>query len=153
MTEPFESVTSWSAGPGQVLFVLLTPDGELLRRTADGQAVPDEWGGPYQSGLWTAVATVVDPYRRLANGVGLDAGMRAKVVDVSEAASASVVDRYPPNPTAWAVLTTLGAPAQRWCGTVAVVGTEIDHGVTLSLTADQLGMIADARRQALRPSR
>lgn len=42
--------------------------------------------------------------------------MRAKVADVSVSVAATMPALYPPNPTAWAMLTTLGAPPDRWQG-------------------------------------
>ncbi|MCE6995550.1 hypothetical protein LZG04_12165 [Saccharothrix sp. S26] len=140
-------------GPDRVTFALITPTGGLLTRTADGRAVPDEWGIPYQETLWAAVAAAVDPHRRLVNGLALDAGMRAKIADVSDAVAATMPELYPPNPPAWAMLTALGAPPGRWHGAVAITGTEDDDGITAALTEHQLALIAEAHRQALRPHR
>jgi hypothetical protein len=136
-----------------VSFVLLTHAGELLARSADGRAAPDEWGGLYQQTLWSAVAAAVDPHRGLVNGVALEHGLWARVADVSPEIAATMPELYPPNPVAWAMLTALGAPAHRWHGTVAVTGTEDDDGLTAPLTGHQLDLIAHAHRRALRPHR
>ncbi|XVV07757.1 hypothetical protein ACQPW3_21205 [Actinosynnema sp. CA-248983] len=135
-----------------VLYVLITPDGELLTRVADGRAHPDQWGGVYQDLLWQAVAAAVDPHRRLVNGIALDHGLWARVADVSPAAAATIPDLYPPNPASWATLTALGAPAQPWHGTVAITGVEdTTDGLTTSLTRDQIDLITRTHQRAHRP--
>ena len=85
-----------------ISFVLLIPTGELLTRIADGHADPNEWGGFYQQTLWTAVAAVVDPNRRLVNGTALEHGLWARVADVSPEVAATMPALYPPNPAATA---------------------------------------------------
>jgi hypothetical protein len=121
-----------------VCFAVLTPDGRLAIRVAAGQASNTEWG-PYQEELWAAVRAEVDPYGGAINGIPLLSGMRAKLADAAMADTAS--ERYPPNPVASVVLTSLSSPPRAWHGTAAIVGTENERGLTSSLTTHQLELI------------
>ena len=47
-----------------------------------------------------------------------------------------------------AMLATLGCPPRAWGGTIAIVGREDDEGITPSLTAEQLDLVAKAHRLA-----
>lgn len=131
---------------GDVSFAVITPDGRLVVRAVSGHASDTEWG-PYQEQLWAAVHAVVDPHGGGVNGVKLAAGMRAKVADAAVAGSAPE-GRYPPNPIASLVLAYLGQPPEVWHGTIAIVGTEDEQGVTASLTAQQLEAIDHAHHLA-----
>jgi hypothetical protein len=144
-------------GPGPVTapetvvtYVVITPAGELLTRTADGHVVVDEWDSPYQESLWSAVHFDVDPLRGEVNGVALDAGLRAKVADAAmpDPMRPGPPEQYPPNPVASAMLTALGHAPVRWFGVIALVGTEDDEGITASLTSEQLDIVARVHREA-----
>ncbi|SES00858.1 hypothetical protein SAMN05216188_11982 [Lentzea xinjiangensis] len=152
MTDHPDPVPTVSSDPGGVLFVLVEPTGKLVRRRVSGRVVDDGWGGNFQPELWAAVAAAVDPHRGLVNGVALVEGMWAKVVDVSEDAAALLSDLYPPNPVAWTMLTALGHPARRWFGTIALLGTENEDGVTASLTPDQLDLISMPTARPFNPA-
>jgi hypothetical protein len=127
-----------------VSYVVIPPDGPLQARRVDGRAEIDEWGTPYQKTLWAAVRHDVDPYLGAVHGVTLSEELRAKVAD----RAGSVPQLYPSNPVASAVLTTLGHPPHRWSGTIAIVGTENEDGLTAPLTTDQLALISKAHRLA-----
>jgi hypothetical protein len=71
-------------------------------------------------------------------------GLRAKVADAAVAGSAP--GRYAPNPVASVVLASPGRPPVAWQGAVVIVGAEDEQGLTVSLTAQQLGFIDRAYR-------
>lgn len=131
-----------------VTYAVITPSGTLQIRTVDNRVII-EWDTPYQVSLWAAVHQDVDPRHGEVNGVALADGMRAKVADAAGYDPLS----YPPNPVAQAVLTTLGHPSRRWAGTIAIVGNENEHGITASLTAEQLDILGKAHRLALAAAR
>jgi hypothetical protein len=129
-----------------VIYVVITPDGELLQQCADGRPDPArDLDDPYQPALWGAVEEAV--------ALGLSApvhgfpvpaqDMRAKMVD-SEAAEKS--DLYRPNPFASAVLFILGLRLSSIAlGPVAIVHEEDPNtGFTGSLNPDQLKAISEA---------
>lgn len=134
----------------EVRFAVLTPDGRLVIHSAPGQAHDTAWGF-YQDDLWAAVRAEVDPHGGDPhdgdlNGIELHAGMRAKLADAAMARTAPA--RYPPNLVASVVLAILGHPPKAWYGTVAIVGTEDEQGLTASLTGPQLELINHAYQLA-----
>jgi hypothetical protein len=132
-----------------VVFVVITPAGELSEEWADGRpdAEDPDLEVPYQSALWAAVDAVVAPGGVGSCGVAVpEQDMRAKLVDAEVARSRGVV--FPPNPYASAVLTILGLQlAKSVCGTVVLVREEdAESGLTSSLREKQLEAIRDAHR-------
>jgi len=132
-----------SPGP-MVTYVVITPGGALLVREVPGDVGVDDWGAPYQHDLWAAVRGDVDPCRGEVNGVALVSDMRAKVADAAH----RLPRVYRPNPVASMMLMTLGCPPRSWGGTIAIVGREEDEGITTSLTAEQLDLVAKVHRVA-----
>jgi hypothetical protein len=138
----------------QVVYVVITPTGELLQQCADGRldptASPDD---PYQSKLWMAVgATAAVPAAPLlVYGIAIPGqDMRAKMVDSGEA-EATHPGLYQPNPFATAVLFELGLKLPRIArGAVAILHEEDpDTGFTNSLSPVQLKAINAAHAMVL----
>jgi hypothetical protein len=135
----------------KVTYVVITPDGEMLVRTADNTIGPDESGTPYQETLWAQVRGEVDPHMELVNGVELtQPEMRLKVADaaMTESVALQFPRQYPPNPVASAMLSSLGETFRGWFGVVAFVGAEDEQAITASLTVEQVSVLARAHRLA-----
>jgi len=133
-----------------VTYAVITSTGELRMHTVDNRISLDEWGTPYQNGLWAAVHDDVDPHRGEVNGVALDGDMRAKIADAAE----HDPENHPPNPVASAVLIMLGHEPRHWSGTIAIVGQEEDdNGITASLTSEQRKVITEAYWSAVASQR
>lgn len=149
-----------AAGAGdvdEVVYVVITPDGELLELRADGrpdQADPED---PYQSALWTAVREAVAPNIEVdpdepvtIDGLPLpEQSMRIKFVNPGNAS------RYPdllrPNAFGGAVAHILGLRMKEdVCGRVAIVSEEdAESALTPSLSEQQLDAIRDAHKKTV----
>lgn len=148
--QPEDQAVDLTVLPPTVNFVVIRPTGELEVLTADNLTVldDDQEAPPYQASLWQAVRREVAVGDTLVTGAPLEHALRVKMVDVSEQAAPAVHDIYPPNTTAWTLLTLLGHKARKWIGTVVIVAEEDDNGITPSLSEEQLAIITAAHERA-----
>ncbi|MFE0023718.1 hypothetical protein [Amycolatopsis sp. NPDC059021] len=137
-------------GSGQagarITYAHITVDGRLLRREVEEGLEQTEWG-PFQAGLFAAVAQDVDPHHQRSNGITLPDGLWVRMADAVEFEPAL----YPHNPVATIVVTTLAGRSRPCFGAIVILGAEDpETGLTSSLTPGQLAAIHTAHHLAPR---
>jgi hypothetical protein len=143
-------VTAGGAGGiDEVLYVVITPDGQLVEERADGRPDADDPDDPYQSALWAAVRQAVAPGIKhdpdepvMVDSLPLpEQTMRIKFLHHTEAAQHP--DLLRPNPYASAVVHILGLRLDKALGGRVAIMCEEDAetALTPSLSEQQLAAI------------